>query len=90
MLNAKPGEAIEQLIAPLVFTGRSRSSAPPPPVEAARSLPLDDTVGREVHLEAVVQPPPALVDPLPPLKRKKVEHPGFFGRIGRAFSGWFK
>jgi hypothetical protein len=88
--NAKPGEASEQLSAPLVFTGRSRSSAPPPPVEAARSLPLDDTVGREVHLDAVVQPPPALVDPLPPLKRKNVEHPGFFGRIGRAFSGWFK
>ena len=88
--NANAGEASEQLSAPLVFTGRNRASAPPPPVEAARSLPLDDTVGREVHLEAVVQPPPVLTDPLPPLKRKKVEHPGFFGRIGRAFSGWFK
>jgi len=51
---------------------------------------MDDAVGRQVHLEAVVQPPPVLTDPLPPLKRKKVEHPGFFGRIGRAFSGWFK
>jgi hypothetical protein len=88
--NAKPGEASEQLSAPLVFTGRNRSSAPPAPVEAARNLPLDDTVDRQVHLEAVVQPPPLLTDPLPPLKRKKVEHPGFFGRIGRAFSGWFK
>jgi hypothetical protein len=88
--NANPGEASEQLSAPLVFTGRNRASAPPAPVEAARSLPLDDTVGREMHLDAVVQPPPVLTDPLPPLKRKKVEHPGFFGRIGRAFSGWFK
>ena len=88
--NAKPLEANEQLSAPLVFTGRNRSSAPPAPIEAARNLSLDDTVERQVHLETVVQPPPVLTDPLPPLKRKKVEHPGFFGRIGRAFSGWFK
>jgi hypothetical protein len=88
--NAKPGDASEQLDTALVFTGRNRSSAPPPPIEAARDLPMDDAVGRQVHLEAVVQPPPVLTDPLPPLKRKKVEHPGFFGRIGRAFSGWFK
>jgi hypothetical protein len=88
--NAKPVATNEQLDTALVFTGKNRSSAPPAPIAAARDLPLDDTVGREVHLEAVVQPPPAMVDPLPPLKRKKVEHPGFFGRIGRAFSGWFK
>ena len=88
--DAKAGDASAQLSSPLVFSGRHRSSAPPAPVEAARDLALDDTVGREVHLEAVVQPPPALTDPLPPLKRKKVEHPGLFGRIGRALSGWFK
>jgi len=88
--NAKPVETNEQLDTALVFTGKNRSSAPPAPIAAARDLPLDDTVGRELHLEAVVQPPPPMVDPLPPLKRKKVEHPGFFGRIGRAFSGWFK
>jgi hypothetical protein len=88
--NAKQGEVSEQLEAPLVFTGRNRSSAPPAPIEAARDLPLDDTVERQVHLDAVVQPPSPVVDPLPPLKRKKVEHPGFFGRIGRAFSGWFR
>jgi len=88
--NAKPVETNEQLDTALVFTGKNRSSAPPPPIAAARDLPLDDTVGREVHLDAVVQPPTAVIDPLPPLKRKKVEHPGFFGRIGRAFSGWFK
>lgn len=88
--NTKPDEVSEQLSAPLVFTGRNRSSAPPAPIEAARDLPLHDTGERQVHLEAVVQPPPVLTDPLPPLKRKKVEHPGFFGRIGRAFSGWFK
>jgi hypothetical protein len=88
--NAKPGEAGEQLDTALVFTARNRSSTPPAPIEAARDLPMDDAVGRQVHLDAVVQPPPVLTDPLPPLKRKKVEHPGFFGRIGRAFSGWFK
>ena len=88
--NATPVEASEQLDTALVFTGRNRSSAPPAPIEAARNLPANDTVERQVHLEAVVQPPPVLTDPLPPLKRKKVEHPGFFGRIGRAVSGWFK
>jgi hypothetical protein len=88
--NAKPVEANEQLDTALVFTGKNRSSAPPAPIAAARDLPLDDTVDRQVHLDAVVQPPSVLIDPLPPLKRKKVEHPGFFGRIGRAFSGWFK
>jgi hypothetical protein len=88
--TAKASEVSEQLSAPLVFTGRNRSSAPPAPIEAAMDLPLADTVGRQVHLEAVVQPPAELADPLPPPKRKKVERPGFFARIGRAFSGWFR
>ncbi len=88
--NEKPGEVSAQLEAPLVFTGRNRSSAPPAPIEAARDLPLDDTVERQVHLDAVVQPPAAVVDPLPPVKRKKVARPGFFGRIGQAFAGLFK
>jgi hypothetical protein len=88
--DAKATEVSEQLSAPLVFTRRNRSSAPPAPIEAARDLPLADTLDRQVHLEAVVQPPAELADPLPPPKRKKVERPGFFARIGRAFSGWFR
>lgn len=84
--NADPESA--QLNAPLVFTRKSRQpGAPPPPIDEARDLPLDDRLDRQVHLDAVVQPPTPVVDPRPP-KRKKTT--GFLGRIGQAFSGFFK
>jgi len=86
--TAKAGKV--QVDAPLVFTGRTRSNAPPPPIEAARDLPLDDLAERQVHLDPVVQAPAPLVDPGPPGKQKKAAHPGFFGRIGQVFSGLFK
>jgi len=76
-----------QVDAPLVFTGRSRS-APPAPIEAARNLPLDDSVERQVRLEAVVQPPSS-VDSAASEKAKKPPR-GFFGRVGKLFSGLFK
>lgn len=88
--DAKPVESNAELDAPLVFTGRNRSSAPPAPIEEARDLPLDDSLQRQVHLDAVVQPPPPVVDPPREAKRKKGARPGFFGRIGQAFSGLFK
>jgi hypothetical protein len=70
--------------APLVFSAKDRSdkdrttaNVPPAPVDAARSLqasePLDEP--RQVHLDAVVQPPP--------------QHRGFFGRIKRFFAHMF-
>lgn len=78
------------LDAPLVFTARNRASATPPaPIEEARNLLLDDSGERQVHLDAVVQPPPP-VDPSQLKKQKKIRRPGFFGRIGQAFSGLFK
>jgi hypothetical protein len=81
---SKPNDIHVQLDAPLVFTGRNRAaSAQPPPLEAARNLPLGDSADRQVHLDAVVQPPP-------PPKQKKNPRRGFFNRVGQAFSGLFK
>jgi hypothetical protein len=78
------------LDAPLVFTAKNRASAAPPaPIEAARDLLLDESLERQVHLDAVVLPP-AAVDPSHVNKEKKIRHPGFFGRIGHAFSSLFK
>lgn len=86
--NAKADDIAASLDAPLVFKGKSRSSAPPAPIEEARGLPLTDTSERQVHLEAVIQPPPPTSDAPP--SGKKEAHPGFFGRIGHIFSRLFK
>jgi len=73
----KPNEVHVQIDAPMVFTARNRAaSIPPAPVEAARNLPVDDPA-RRVHLDAIVQPPPALQ----PRVTSKAEHRGFFRRL---------
>lgn len=84
---SKPGDVHAEVDAPLVFKGRSHASAPPPPIDEARDLGLDTLPERQIHLDAVIQPPAPVIDPRPPAKKKT---PGFFRRIGSAFSGLFR
>lgn len=86
--TSKPSGVPVQIDAPLVFTGRNRAVTPPPPIDAARELSVEDRADRQVHLDAVVQPPSPAADSAPSEKQKK-PHQGFFGRIGQMFSGLF-
>lgn len=81
---SQPNDVHVQVDAPLVFTPRNRAAAalPPSPVQAAKDLPAEDSPARQVHLDAVVQAPPA--------KKQKVEHRGFFRRLGGFFAAIFK
>ncbi len=85
---AQPSEPSSDLSAPLVFTGRNRATVPAAPIDAAKDLSLDVSTERQVHLDAVVQPPSP--DSVPSAKPPKTTHPNFFTRIGRAFSRVFR
>ena len=86
----KPGDVHVQVDAPLVFTGRSHSGALPAPIEAVRGLSRADSAERQVHLDAVVQPPVSIEQDPSSRKGKKAPRSGFFARLGQAFSGLFK
>jgi len=80
----RPNETHVEIDAPLVFNAKSRAEAvPPAPVDVARELPIEDSPDREVHLDPVVQSPPAAETP------SKPEHRGFFGRVRGFFSSIF-
>lgn len=80
---SQPNEVHVQVDAPFVFTAKDRAAgAPPAPVQAARELPVEDSSARQLHLDAVVQPPPQE-------KKTKAEHRGFLHRVGRFFAGIF-
>lgn len=80
-----PNDIHAQLDAPLVFTARNRTpSVPPAPVEAAAELPVNQSANRQVHLDPVIQGPPAQV------AQNKTEHHGFFGHIRGFFSAIFR
>jgi hypothetical protein len=82
--RSQKNEVHVQVDAPFVFNARDRAaSVPAAPVQAARELPVDESPERQVHLDAVIQPPP------PPEKPKKPARQGFFGRLKGAFSGIF-
>jgi len=79
---SQPSDVHVQVDAPLVFTQKNRAAAAlPPPVQAAKDLPDEDSPARQVHLDAVVQPAPP---------EKKPEHRGFFRRLGGFFAAIFK
>ena len=80
----KPGDSV-QVDAPLVFNAKNRAAAAalPPPVQAAKDLPVDDSPARQVHLDTVIQS-------LPPEPQKKPEHRGFFRRVKGFFATMFK
>lgn len=79
-----PNDIHVQLDAPLVFNARNRTpSIPPAPLEAATALPVVQSPDRQLHLDPVIQPPPARP------ARDKSEHRGFFSRVRGFFSSIF-
>ncbi len=81
---SQAGEVHAQIDAPLVFSRKDRAAmAPPAPMEAARSLTLDDSPERRVHLDTVIQAPP------PPEAKPKPQRRSFFGKIKGVFSSMF-
>lgn len=83
---SQPNETHVQIDAPFVFTARNRAAAAPPvPLEATRDLPIVQSPERQVHLDTVIQPPPAPQNP----KRPKRKPQGFFGRMKGVFSSIF-
>jgi hypothetical protein len=73
-----------QVDAPLVFNAKDRATVPPAPVETAKQLRAEESMAeasRQVHLDAVVEPPPA---------DSPSKHRGFFGRIKGFFGSIFK
>ena len=74
-----------QVDAPFVFTAKKRTAAPLPPLESARALPIiEESPERQVHLDPVVQPPPA-----PDKQSAKPAHTGFFHHVKGIFSALF-
>jgi len=79
---SQPNDIHTQVDAPLVFTAKNRAAAAlPPPAQAAKDLPVQDSSTRPVHLDAVIQAPQP--------EKKKEERRGFFQRVGGFFSGLF-
>jgi AMIN domain len=74
-----------QVDAPLVFSAKDRAAAraasaqPAPPAD----VPVEPSAERQVHIDAVIQPPP----PEPPAKS---EHRGFFHRVKGFFAAIFR
>jgi hypothetical protein len=82
---SNPNDVHVQVDAPFVFSAKNRAAkSAPAPAQAPPDLPLDQSSQRQIHLDPVIQPAP------PPEPQKKAEHPGFFHRVGRFFSGIFK
>jgi len=79
---SQKNEVHVQVDAPFVFSAKDRPSVPPAPVQAASELPVADSPERQVHLDAIVEAPPA-----PPAK---VQPHGFFRRVKGFFSAMFR
>jgi hypothetical protein len=75
---SQPNDPPLQIDTSLVFTPKKRAaSASPPPLQAAKDLPVDDSPMRQVHLDTVLASPPP---------EKKLEHRGFLRRVKGFFS----
>ena len=80
---SQPNEVHVQVDAPFVFTGKKHAAAavPLPPIESARELPIEESPERQLHLDPVVQPPPA--------DKQSTKPHGFFHRVKGMFSALF-
>ena len=79
-----PSQANEvhiQVDAPFVFSAKDRPAVPPAPVQAASELPVADSPERQVHLDAIVEAPPAAA---------KAQPHGFLHRVKGFFSAMFR
>ena len=81
---SQPNDVHVHVEAPLVFNARDRAgNVPPAQVETAKNLRAEESMAeswsRQVHLDAIVEPPP-----------DKPQHRGFFGRVKGFFAGIFK
>jgi hypothetical protein len=82
---SQPNEIHVQVDAPFVFSAKDRSAkAAPVAAQAPPDLTPDSSTQRQVHLDPVIQPAPALE------VQKKADQPGFFRRVGRFFSAIFR
>jgi hypothetical protein len=77
---SQTNEVHVQVDAPFVFSAKDRPTVPPAPVQAASELPVADSPERQVHLDAVVEAPPAA----------KPQPHGFFHRVKGFFSAMFR
>ena len=82
---SQPNEVHVQVDAPFVFSAKDRNAAKgsASTVQTAMNLPPENSPERQVHLDPVVEQPPA---PQPP---PKAEHGGFFHGIKRFFRAIF-
>jgi hypothetical protein len=79
----QPDDVHIQVDAPFVFTAKNRIALPPPPpVVTVEDRPPEEVAARQVHLDPVVQAPPA--------PEKKEEHRSFFGRVKGFFAAIFR
>jgi hypothetical protein len=73
-----------QVDAPFVFMAKDRAAGSNPvPLQQAAALPVEDSSARQVHLDAVVQPPPASS------AQEKPEHRSLLRRLGGFFASIF-
>jgi len=82
---SQPNDVHVQVDAPFVFSAKDRAAKKvPPEAEVPADVPAEPSAQRQVHLDPVIQAAP------PPEPKKKADHPGFFGKIGRFFSSIFR
>lgn len=85
---SRPNDVHVQVDAPFVFTAKNRAAGNAPasqtaPVQTATNLPPENSSSRHIHLDPVIELPPA------PEAKPKEGHRGFFGRVKGFFSSIF-